>query len=88
MADTNGLTNSDDLGFWALHLHEMTPMGYAPPPEPEPMPAPEPDLADMSLEDYAANRERLGLPDTGDLLGIRPWRRPANQQNNEYGEPS
>ncbi len=77
----NRLTVSDELGFWELHLPR--PLGYQPPPEPEPAPVREPDVAEMSVAEYAQNRERLGIPDTGDIVGTRPWRRPVSQQVNE-----
>lgn len=69
----NRFTYSDELQFWADHLN------LADIPDPEPMSEPEPDVASMSLEQFAANRERLGLGNTGDFLGIRQWRRPTNQ---------
>ena len=83
MADTNALTTSDEMDFWALHMPQMRPMGYRPPPEPAPQPEPpQPDLAaEMTFEEFAQSRERLGIPDRGDIVGIRPWRRP--QPTNE-----
>lgn len=69
----NRFSVSDELQFWADHLNPRDI------PAPEPEPEPEPDLAEMSLQEFAASRERFGLPDTGDFLGIKPWRRPANQ---------
>ena len=73
----NRFSVSDELQFWADHLHPRDM------PDPEPMTEPEPDVSAMSLEEFAQNRQRLGLPDTGDFIGVRQWRRPQPSMNEE-----
>ena len=71
----NRFSISDELQFWAEHLNP----GDIPDPEPES--EPEPDVSAMSLQEFAASRERLGIPDSGDFIGVRAWHRPTNQRS-------
>ena len=70
----NRFSVSDEMSFWSSHLNP----GDIPDPEPA-AEQPEPDIAEMSLQEFAANREHLGIRDRGDIFGVKPWRRPANQ---------
>ncbi len=80
---------SDDLDFWARHVPQMRPIGYAPEPEPEPAPDREPgpgDVGQMDMQAYARYRAEHGI-ESSDFLGVKPWRRPtANQMNEERQE--
>lgn len=74
----NRFSVSDELQFWADHL--LNPRDI---PDPDEAIEPEPDVAAMSLEDFAQNRSRLGLPDSSDIFGVKPWRRPQPSMNEE-----
>ncbi len=68
------LTNSDEIGFWEMHLPKLRGVGYQPPPEPAPVA--EPDVSAMSMADYALYRAEHGI-DSSEFIGVRPWRRPT-----------
>ena len=71
-----GLSVSQELDFWEKHLPQLRGVGFMPDSNPEPEPITEPDVSDLSMEEFAANRERFGLGNTGDFIGVRQWRRP------------
>lgn len=71
MSTSNGMTVSDEIGWWTQAL-------FPPKPDPAPQPESEPvDIAAMSMEEYVRNRDRLGVRDSNGILGteIRPWQR-------------
>ena len=84
MSDRNGMTNSDELDFWALHIPHLRGVGYEPDPEPAPAPVAEPDLTgmSMSMEEFAKYRAKHGI-DSSDFIGVRPWRYRHLPTNNE-----
>jgi hypothetical protein len=76
ITDDNRMCNSDELDFWSRHIPDMKAIGYQPPPEP-PASALKPDpVSEMSPDEYARNRANLGMPNTGEFVGI-----PATDMN-------
>jgi hypothetical protein len=45
-----------------------------------------PDPADVPLEAWAGFRDSVGLPETGEFVGVQPWRRPERYVHHEQSE--
>lgn len=74
-------------GFWVLHIPKPWPPGIAREiaqhdhgaAEPQPQPV---DVAGMDMTEYVRDRDRLGVRDTGDFLGIGPSPAPKPIERN------